>query len=836
MKFIRTFALAGVSFLGMSAPAFAQDAAPGDFDGVAASADDAAYGDDVIVVQARRRGESQQDVPLVVNAVTSENINKLNLREFQEIQSLVPGLQLASSANGIGTQATLRGVAYDVNASGNNGTIEFYLNDAPLSSGILFQSMFDVEQIEVLRGPQGTLRGRASPSGSITVTTRRPDLYQAGGYVMGTINDLGTHNLNAAINVPIVEGIFGLRVAGVVEEGDGNEVRSINSGIDPFIKTRGGRVSLRAEPADFISLSGSYLVTQRKAVQFDQVESLSLTTPGAPVGQALISAGDRQSVQFIPRRYEQNFEVFNWQGQVRFAGQKIDYVGSRSKQRLDSLDVNDDGGFFGATYPLALRQAAQTTNTVSTQTTHELRLSNDARVMGMFDYVIGGMHNKLSAPTSLNTQTPLFAGFGIEGPDFPSFVTPGGITPAGQNRGVMFLQLIDTEVLRPAETREQSLFANVTAHIGEATEISVGTRYIDYRSVGSLTVGGVPVAAATENRNADHWIYSASVKHNLTRDFMVYASFGSSWRPGSATNPIQFRDLANPGPLLSSFYFPEDETSNSYEIGIKSTWLDNRLRVNLAAFRQDFDNYAFSSQNVYAAGLDAAGAQRVFLASPALAVGVPVRVEGFEGEIDFRASDRFSIGGTFAYALGKIRNGVIPCNNYGGTVPSYSDIIAANNGEQIATCAVNFRAGTNAPFSATVQSEYLHPFGPAMEGYVRGLMVFNGHSQNDPANDFDDIASYGLFNFFAGLRNPDGGWEIGGYVKNAFNVQRVLTRTAQPLGVSYQQLNCSAQALPCAGGEPAVVFGQSGVSAYRGITMTMPREFGITATIRFGSR
>jgi iron complex outermembrane recepter protein len=275
MKFIRTFALAGVSFLGMSAPAFAQDAAPGDFDGVAASADDAAYGDDVIVVQARRRGESQQDVPLVVNAVTSENINKLNLREFQEIQSLVPGLQLASSANGIGTQATLRGVAYDVNASGNNGTIEFYLNDAPLSSGILFQSMFDVEQIEVLRGPQGTLRGRASPSGSITVTTRRPDLYQAGGYVMGTINDLGTHNLNAAINVPIVEGIFGLRVAGVVEEGDGNEVRSINSGIDPFIKTRGGRVSLRAEPADFISLSGSYLVTQRKAVQFDQVESLS---------------------------------------------------------------------------------------------------------------------------------------------------------------------------------------------------------------------------------------------------------------------------------------------------------------------------------------------------------------------------------------------------------------------------------------------------------------------------------------------------------------------------------------------------------------------------------
>ena len=139
-----------------------------------------------------------------------------------------------------------------------------------------------------------------------------------------------------------------------------------------------------------------------------------------------------------------------------------------------------------------------------------------------------------------------------------------------------------------------------------------------------------------------------------------------------------------------------------------------------------------------------------------------------------------------------------------------------------------------------MQSEYVQPFGDTVEGYVRGLLNFSGKSQNDPANAVDDIAAYALVNFFAGVRDVDGGWEIGGYVKNAFNVERVTTRTAQPLGVSYQQLFCSAAVPQCAAvlpaGVPAITYGQSAASAYRGITMTPPREFGVTATIRFGSR
>ena len=153
---------------------------------------------EVVVVTARRRDESIQDVPAVVNAVTPEAIARLNMRDFTEVQNVVPGLSLTNNANGIGGNAQVRGVNFDVNASGNNPSVEFYQNDAPITAGVVLQQMYDIGQVEVLRGPQGTLRGRASPSGSITITTKKPDLYNAGGYGAFTANTNASWTPSAA--------------------------------------------------------------------------------------------------------------------------------------------------------------------------------------------------------------------------------------------------------------------------------------------------------------------------------------------------------------------------------------------------------------------------------------------------------------------------------------------------------------------------------------------------------------------------------------------------------------------------------------------------------------
>ena len=94
---------------------------------------------------------------------------------------------------------------------------------------MIFGQQFDLGQIEVLRGPQGTLRGRASPSGSITVTTRRPNLFEVGGYANATGADTADVNVQGAIGFPIVDGVLALRLAGLTSKNEGNRVHSINA-------------------------------------------------------------------------------------------------------------------------------------------------------------------------------------------------------------------------------------------------------------------------------------------------------------------------------------------------------------------------------------------------------------------------------------------------------------------------------------------------------------------------------------------------------------------------------------------------------------------------------
>src|SRR3546814_17437180 len=94
-------------------------------------------------------------------------------------------------------------------------------------SSDLFNSMFDVGQIEVLRGPQGTLRGRASPSGSITVTTQKPDLYESGGYADLTRTNLDALNVNGAFNLPIIPEKLAIRIAGIDDRNERSEERRV---------------------------------------------------------------------------------------------------------------------------------------------------------------------------------------------------------------------------------------------------------------------------------------------------------------------------------------------------------------------------------------------------------------------------------------------------------------------------------------------------------------------------------------------------------------------------------------------------------------------------------
>lgn len=796
--------IAGVSFFAVAPAVYAQDAPAA-----------AGYSDEVIIVEARRREETIQDVPLVVNAVTSQEIQKLNLRDFKEITSLVPGLQMANNANGQGTTSSIRGVNYDVNASGNNGTIEYYLNEAPASalSNALFQSMFDIGQIEVLRGPQGTLRGRSTPSGSITIAYRRPNLREAGGYMQGTVNDLHGFNVNGAINVPVIEDVFGIRIAGLAEEGRGNGVRSIINPRQPFTENQTGRVMARLTPTSFIELEGMYQVVDLQSRQFDHAASFSLFTPNALASPVLIRPGDRLSINDDFRDNTAKFDIFTWKASVGVAGQRLIYVGSHTDSHSTAYTPSDNANFFGA------NNFGQTVVTDSAAESHEVRLQNDERMFGSLDYVAGYFRQTLSGDVDLTQRTPV---------RLPNAFGGGLATIA------------TTPIDRGSSSKEESYFGHLTYHLGDATEISGGIRHIRYRSQASLAVSGNLVPGAQENLKFSHTIYSASVKHNFSPDLMVYARFGSSWRPGiNVVGDFSLRrsDLEN------SFLMLPPETSESYEIGLKTELLDRRLTFNFAAYQQDFKNYPYRSSSgvqfveyrfINGAILPQVG--RFNFVAP-----VPVRVRGFEAEAAFTPSERFSIAANLAYADGKIRNGLVPCNDLNGdgvpdvltSTPTLDQLLAAVGSDNLSACRVTQRSGLGSPWSGNVRAEYNYPVVDGAEAFVRGLFSWNGSSQVDPANRFDDYGSYGLLNLYAGIRDPEGAWEVQFFAKNVTNDKTVLTVDNGPFQTNYQQLRVTG----FQNGRPVLTPGAATAdSPYTAVSTVARQEFGVNLRIAFGSR
>lgn len=792
MRLISALLLCSASVAGLSAPAMAQNA------DAEASAD--ATTENVIIVQTRRRAENVQDVPAVIDAVTSEDVAKLNIRDFKEVAAIVPGLQLTTEANGVGGNARMRGVNFDISASGNNPTVEFYFNDAPITAGVILQQMYDVGQIEVQRGPQGTLRGRAAPSGSITVSARKPDLYGIGAFVDATANDIGTLNFKGGLNLPVIEGVAAIRIAGVWDENEGDRVRPISGASrDPFARTKSARASALVQPTDWLKLEALYQRLDRRAYTYDQVASFSEANPAATASTVYIDSSDRRSIQESARALHQVYDIYNWRGEVALMGQVLIYQGQHYTQKISASENQDFANFFPG-------DVNQLTLSTPKATSHEIRLQNEDRVLDMFDYVVGYFDNKNDTPTALTRPTII----GL----------PNGVIAA----------VSQTAIRRTGNAHEKSFFGNLTAHIGADTEIAGGLRHIDYSSENGLYVNGA-LTGGIVGQAAKKWVYSASVKHNFTPDLMIYASTGSSWRPG--INVVGDFSLSKSA-LQRSFQDLPAETSKSYEIGLKSTLLGGKARFNLTGYHQKFKNFPYRTggQGVYYVNyVSVPNLGTVPTVGQFNFVGaVPVEVNGIEGDLSLDVTDTFKLGLVASYSLGKIKGGTIPCNdvNKDGapdattSAPTIQALMGAVGANNVAACQVSQRSGFQSPFSATVTADYSFAVSDNVDGYVRGLMNFSGNSQTDPTNIYDNLGSYGLVNAFVGIREPEGAWEVTLFAKNLLDTTKTLSRT-NPLFTSYRNAAASFAAT-------------SYTSTYTGVTTTAPREFGINVRYAFGSR
>jgi iron complex outermembrane recepter protein len=840
---------------GALAPAFAADVS------VTGAEDTGAREESDIIVSARRIEERVQDVPQTIVAIRGEDLEKLNLFTFEDISKLVAGVTLERA----GAITTVRGVSFNPVAQ-TNPNVAFYLNEAPLQSSFVFQSMFDIGQVEVLKGPQGTLRGQSAPSGAITLSTRRPDLESFGGFAMATVTDADGRTFQGALNVPLIDGKLGIRIAGIADRTDNGGIQGVSSSADPFLKTDAVRLSVLARPVDELSVAVVYQHLQTDALGFGSALYGTGATGAAPTGTPgfntaarqtgyalravqpvgyngpAIPIGSRLTVVQNGDRAKATQQIGNAQVDYGFGAFQLSYVGGWSNNKADpATTFGDVGNMVVGDF------AGRSTRSRLTRWTHEWRASTREPLLGgLLDFVVGAFHLKEDIQN-----------FGNNGLSFQpgAFGNPLGAPQAiAPNLRFATATTFDTN----SKVREWSFFGNALVHITPDTELSGGIRFINnernairvnaqtagFRAVANINAnpacanaGGslgatyagvcdIPVPAAVTGTIIDQTkkspvVYSATLSHRFSPQLLAYGSYGTSWRPGPTQGSLV---NGTNDPLLASFQQLADEKTESFEGGVKATLLDGRLAVNLAYYRQDYTNLVFSDFSAIRYVLDNGQGVRQLAAQVPLNYNVDATIEGIDFDMRFAVTDRFNIGGTLSWSDGTYKNQTIPCNdgNFDGIADAGAFSVAQfPAGVFIAQCLASGQSSPSPRFTGTFLADASHPIGEAREVFASGTITYTG--KNPYANPFFTVQDYALVNVNVGIRDVDAGWELQAFVRNLLNNDTITANNVSTAGPSDVLLGNTLQGL----------FGNAGYATY---SMVRPRELGLTFRYAFGSR
>ena len=825
-KFILQLAL-GTALAGIwSSTAFAA--------GAAAAADEARVTNlNEVVVTARRKEETLQNVPMTVTAVTSEDMKQYNIFSGQDIAQLAPGLEFKVPPANSDVNLSIRGAGKGPGTAAT-ATVETYLNEAPINPTNAYQSIYDLGQIEVLRGPQGTLRGRPASSGAITFTTARPNLSKFGGSIQGSISNHDQRRAEGAINIPIVEDIFGVRFAAVHDENDNGGIKSVNSSKDPKANTNSWRASARFKPNDSLDMNVMYQDFWSHLQSFSPVYGTGYRGPvlpanynGPPIGikDRLGVGKDLASIKHHDRLLAGNI---SWEIAPHF---QLTYVGSYFKLRTHNYGGDNTGNFYGPTVipPSSQYVAPGTSNS------QEVRLESSGN--SFWDYGVGAFYqSQHGGPTIKSFATYLPGVYGVpRGPQSLANFNP------------YYSYFLDAYF--PTQSKTKAIYANSTFHVTPSTELFVGARYTEYTAsqaqTGVLKNGvsatGVPSAACAlvpgsfpspvrvgqcdlplanivafggpGTTNKYHpWVYQASLTQHFSDNMTGYVSFGHAWRAGVINFNISSND-----PRITGLSPSKPETSNNYEVGLKTALLDHTLTINVAAFYQQYNGFIVFARAPY---INNTGPTPTVTAVGGFNYNADAKVRGVDLEIDYRPSRQFSIGGGVNYAKGRLSNAPLPCNdgNFDGVLDAIIPTVAGFNaaGTPLALCKSN-QALTNQPdWAANLQAEYNMPISGTVDAYVRTLSNYTAKNDYALFSNFHAKA-YTIVNLFAGVRSHEGGWDLGVYARNVFNTKKVVN------------LGATEIATPSDGAQ----LGAGPSTGYRDVYLTDRREFGATARYAF---
>ena len=582
-----------------------------------------------VIVTATRRSESIQNVAGQVTALTSSALTQINARDFNDFAGFVPGLSFSSTGPSTNL-LVIRGITTGSQLSSATGV---YLDDIPLgastSNGIGYQSLnvnvFDLNRVEVLNGPQGTLYGATSLGGTVKYISNLPDLksfrFEAGAQVSSTEHGGIDHSYTGMVNLPFGNGIGAVRIDGyqVYDSGYAKDpvYHRDNQGWD---RSEGGRVSLLLQPTDQLD------IRLNASTQHIPSESANVAFRDPVTRRPTYGTYDQAYPTFQPSNYSLTLYSATlsydmpWAKLTSISGYQINNGTSNTD---DSLIYDAALAVLGAgADPWSLY-----VNTTTKKFTEEVRLASHEN--NYFQWLVGGYVN--------NERTDEIV-------DLFDFANPGGT----------FFGLSPFTSYLPSTYREYAAYADGTVFITKQFELGLGVRYSKQRQAYEETVSGLlatgsaavltpPVATSDQSVLT----YLINPKYHITDDVMVYARAASGFRPGGP-NFVLSPGLGNPT-------FAPDRLWN-YEVGEKSAFLDKRATL-------DFDLYDILWKDIQVT-VNNGGVNQLENAGIA-------RVTGAELAFNYRVLPVLTLGGSAAYTDARLTSSapVIGVKNPGARLP-----------------------------------------------------------------------------------------------------------------------------------------------------------------------
>ncbi len=552
-----------------------------------------------IVVTAEKRESTVQTTPISLTAVSGADIQDRGLTDLGNLVQSVPGVSLRTSGPGMG-EFEMRGIA---STGGNSPTVGFYFDDIPLTSPsasnegkiVISPALYDLNRVEVLRGPQGTLYGSGSMGGTIKVVSNAPNLnaFDASAEVIFADTDHGgfDHAENAMVNLPFGAGLAAVRIVGsysrdagwvdriVVAPGQfpapngsvrGNvlaapiatEYHNVND-----VERSSVRVSALVKPIDNLIITPSFFYEKLTAGGLPYIDS----NPGTDAHYQPFDVAENYrdefklgslSVKYTTAVLELSSTTSYWE-----RNEPLRQDTSESWQTgLGLTGFTPAQGGLGAAYALEYNPTHQTTE--------ELRIASvgDANPKWLIGYFYEDFHSAWNIV-------------------FPS---ANGAAVYGSNNLFSYFS--------PMPIKQQSLFGEITYNVTDPFAITLGLRRYHYDAPVSINqYGALTATVVTSTSETDQGITpKVSLSYDVTKNFMLYATAAKGFRPGGGTGPVPTSGQLSceaqlmqeygstsfvPGPIS----FKSDNVW-SYELGEKLRLADNRVTVNASAYFEKWNN------------------------------------------------------------------------------------------------------------------------------------------------------------------------------------------------------------------------------------------------------